>query len=240
MSVVPGTGIITPALTLLGVTTQGETPSTAETADGVRFLNSMWSNWNSDDLTSLPITVSGSWGSGVAADFLGVTSTAFASYTGPAPARIRSATVTLSARQIPLTIRNLEWYWAQPYKLLQATGPTDIVYHIGANDSAAGGNVYVWPVPSGSVTISLVFTAAFPNLADATTAVTLDQYALQASIFNLAVNIGNAYGVNVPAEVKKEAADSLARLRNYSASTFNADPNPPQGQALQPPAQPTP
>jgi hypothetical protein len=36
------------------------------------------------------------------------------------------------------------------------------------------------------------------------------------------------------------ANDSLAKLRNMNASIWDQNPNPPQGQALQPPAQPTP
>lgn len=240
MSVVPGTGIITPALTLLGIVSQGETPSATETADGLRYLNAMFANWNADDLLLLPILVTGTWNSGIQTDFLGGTSAAFPGYTGPGPARVRGAYVTLNGRNIPLNIKTLEWYRSLAYPAIQATGPENLVYSISAGDSSSGGLLYVHPVPSGNVAMGVSFTLPYPILADATTGVQFDNMAVQPAIFNLAVEVGAAYGVNVSAETKKAAADGLARLRNYAASTWGADPNPQQGQSLQPPAQPTP
>jgi len=240
MAVVPGTGIITPALTLLGVTTQGETPATGETADGLRLLNAMWANWNADDLTMGSVnSVTGTWNSGIATDFLGVASVAWPAYTGPGPSRLRAAYVVVSGRDIPLKIETRSWYQALAFPTLQASSPEYMVY-TPPFDAAAGGQVNVWPVPNANVTINVTYLTPFPVLADATTAVTLNQMALMPSIYNLAVAIASAYGVNVPPSVAKEAGESLARLRNYAASTWNMDPNPPGGQTLTPPAPPTP
>ncbi len=241
MSVIPGTRIINPALELLQVTQQGETPAAAETASALLMLNAMWANWNGDDLTQLPINLSGTWAGGAASDFLGVTSTAWPGYTGPGPSRIRNAlTLIGGGRDVQLNIRNLKWYREVAFKSLASTGVSDLIYQ-APTDSAAGGTVYVYPVPSVPVTIALTFTLPFPIAADATTALLpFPQMAVQASIFNLAVNYGNAFGATVPATVLKAAQDSLAILRNYNASQFDQDPNPAQGQALQPPAQAAP
>ncbi len=243
MSVIPGTRIINSALELLQVTQQGETPAAAETASALLMLNAMWANWNGDDLTQLPINTGGTWAGGVASDFLGGPSggVAFPSYLGPGPSRVRNALTSIGgSRNVQLTIRNLKWYRELAFPALSATGISDFVYQAPV-DSASGGTVYVYPVPSVPVTIAVTFLLAFPIAADATTPLLpFPQMAVQASIFNLAVNYGNAFGATVPATVLKEAQDSLARLRNYNASQFDQDPNPPQGQALQPPAQAAP
>lgn len=242
MAVTAGAGIVTPALTLLGIVTQGETPSADELTQGVLYLNSMFASFNADDLTALPVNVTGLWPSGSSVQALGSGAGAFTGYTGPAPKRIRGAWIQLNGRTIKLEIRTLEWYNNLAYPGLTATGPTDLMYTIIGDDSSATGSVNVWPVPTTSPTLPVTITFAypFPLAVNAASSLTMSQMALQAAIYNLAANVGPAFGVTVAPEIKKEAADSLARLRNYSASTYNQDPNPPQGQALQPPAQATP
>lgn len=241
MSVVAGTGIITPALTLIQVVSQGQTPASEELLDGLLLLNSMFANWNADELTAPVTSVSGTWGSGIASDFLGVTSVAFSGYTGPAPARLIDAFVTPNSRDIRIQIVNLEYYRGIGNKAAtSAVGPELMAYDPGVGDSGSGATVFVYPVPSVNMPTRVIFRYPFQIPASPAASITLSAMATQAAIYNLAVNYANAFGANCTADIRKEAADSLARLRNFNASAYNQNPNPPQGQTLPAPAQPTP
>lgn len=241
MSVVAGAGIITPALTLLQVVTQGETPATGELSDGVLYLNALLANWNSDELTTPVQSVSGTWQANTQGDFLGTGSIAFASYTGPTPLRLIDAFVTPNGRDIRMPVQNMEFYRAIGNKgATSSTGPEILAYDTGIGDSVLAGQVYVYPVPTSNTSMRVVFRYPFPLATNSSSTLILSAAAVHAAICNLAANIGPAYGATVSPEIKKEAADSLARLRNFNASAYNQNPNPPQGQTLPPPAQPAP
>lgn len=241
-SIVAGTQIVTPALTLIGVTTQGETPSTTELTEGTTMLNQMLRNWSSDGLTNGEILeVSGTLTSGSITAFIGTGGSIWSAYPASQdpPVRVVSGYQLLSTRKIPLKVETQEWFKTMQFPEASAAGP-EYVGYIPSNAALSAGVVLFYPAPSGNVTVGINVLMPFRLFSSSSDAQWMQNYAVQPAIYNLAVNIAPAFGVNVPPSVAKEAQESLSRLRNYNASLWNMDPNPPGGQTLTPPAPPTP
>lgn len=161
--------LIQDALEEIGVYAPSETPTAADASKALRVLNRMMDAWGSRKLFAYNVNFS---------DFT-LTPGRQPHTIGPSPgsdintlyrpARIENAALILNnvtpAVDIPLRIRDDDWWANQRVKDLTTNVPTDLYYSPDIPD----GSLYLWPVPSFAYGLRLetwVSVAQFVNLTD--------------------------------------------------------------------------
>jgi hypothetical protein len=198
--------IIRPALKLLGVITQGETPSTSEGTDALAALNAMIDNWSTDRLNVFFIqNFTGSVSNGTNSYNIATGQT----WNTPRPVRIEAANIILSNLTHPLEIISPADWAAIKEKGASASVPLKLYY----DQAVPTGKVYLWPTPNASSTIDLWLYSALSQFADLTTSVDIAPGYLRAMIYNLAVEVASQFGSVVRPEVAQIAAEAKAAIR---------------------------
>lgn len=209
--------IINPALKLLGVITQGETPSASESSDALDALNAMLDNWSTERLNVFYIlNFTGSVSNGTNNYDIGDGST----WNTPRPIRIEGASVILNDLTHPLEIVSATGWAAIKEKGTLANVPTKLYY----DQNAPTGKVYLWPTPNASSTIDLWVWSALEQFPDLVTNVNLAPGYQRAMIYNLAVEIGTMFGSNIRPEVMQIAAEAKTAIRMLNGAEPGAPP----------------
>jgi hypothetical protein len=140
--------LITDALLEAGILSQGETPSSADADFSLSKLNYMLDEWAARKVYAYNV------------DFQLYTLTAnLQPHTiGPTgvfvvsqrPVRIENAAIVLNAStspvDVPMNLRDDDWWANQSVKSITSTVPTDLYY----SPAWPNGQIYLWPIPSAA------------------------------------------------------------------------------------------
>ena len=198
--------LIDRACRLIGAVSSGESPSTAEPADGLIALNAMMDSWNTDRLTIYALT--------------DVTKTLVAndaSYTigsggdinTTRPLRIDGAYVTEGSTDLPVEVISAAAWDAIADKTVTSNFPSLLYYE----PSYPLGVVKIWPVPTDTNVLTLSVESQLTSFATAATSVSLPPGYERAIAANLAIEIAPEFGRPVPPEVLQLARSSLAAIK---------------------------
>ena len=199
---------------LIGVLASGETPSGAETADGLIILQQMMDSWQAERLNIFTINIT---------EFPLVPGTqTYTLGTGGTlnmvrPAKIERMSVVWLANpaqplELPLDMVTDGGWQAIPIKLISSTLPT-IVYDDGAFPFR---NLNFWPIPTIVDNIRIYSWSPLTTF-DLTTDITFPPGYLKAIRYCLAVDLAPEFGRAVPQEVVAQAVLEKAKLKAMNA-----------------------
>ena len=200
--------------------------SNNELLDGMIFLNQQIDYWSARDCYAYTTNfVSYTFTPGHNPYLIGpgLTSPDFAA--NPRPVRIESASVILSGAQpvdVPIQIRDREWYAAESVKSLQSTIPTSLYYE----PDMPAGKLFFWPIPSVANGVRLevnVVLQQFQNLTD--TFIAPPAY-LAAVTLTLAEELVDIWGTEMPPNLARramKARDALQSNNNLAPRIASAD-----------------
>ncbi len=201
--------LIKGSLRLLGVIASGETPSAADTADGLSALNELIESWSAEGLIVPTITReelswasaqgSRTWGSG-------------GNFTTARPLRLINASILSSGIESPLKIVTPDEWADIKNKTLTSTQPT----HVYLVPTMTTATVYLWPVPSATVTFVPYSQKPLTAFALSSTTFTFPPGYYRALRFNLAIEMAPEYGKEVSPKVEKIASDSLENIKRLN------------------------
>jgi hypothetical protein len=191
-----GRDLVTDSLRFLNIVAQGEDASDADAQQAVSLFNYMIDEWNARKVYAYNLN--------------------FALYTlianhqphtiGPTgadfnvpqrPVRIENAAIVLNAStspvDIPVNIRDDDWWANQSVKEITSTVPTDLYYSPGWPNGA----LYLWPIPSAANGLRL---ETWQVLSEITldTVITLPPGYKKALMLSLAEECIGPFGVNSP------------------------------------------
>ena len=197
--------IISRAMRLIGQVGSGESPTTAETADGLTALNALLDSWRNKRLMcyamqeeTLTLAASdGSYTIGPSGD-LNTTR----------PVSIEHAYIVVSNVTYPVQMVN-EAEWATiPQKTSEADWPDRALYR----PTMATGTLLVYPVPNATRTMKLVTRVVLTVFSASSDSVSLPPGWEDAMAFNLAVALAPEFETVASNDVKQQARDSLAAI----------------------------
>lgn len=166
--------LITAALQEINVCAAGVAPSAADMAFGVSKLNLIFDTWATDefyvynkDFNIFPITPNHQphlIGPGLTApDYAAV----------QRPVKIAAANLVLTNSvpnvNIPLGIRDDDWWADQRIKTLTGTNPTDLYY----SPAVPNGQIFLWPIPTVAYNLELETWALLSQVANSAATLTL-------------------------------------------------------------------
>lgn len=210
--------LITSAARKIGVYAVGETPDADFSANGLRALNSMLDNWQLERLTVYQV-VQGSytWPASTTSRTIG----SGGNFAAQRPVYIDAAYVVDSnAIWYPLQVlRDRNDYDSIALKTTTSTYPQflymDTAYPLGV--------IYLWPVPSGELTLKLNTWQTLQSFSALTTDLALPPGYQRAIEFNLAVELHADYPtIPLPRTVVDLAMKAKANLRAINAPSMVA------------------
>lgn len=211
MSITTAADMIRTAMKLNRIIGQGETPSNEEMVDGLDILNMMLESWSVDRLYVFAeylesITLQAAknaytWGTG-------------GDITSTRPVRLTSAfTVDTGGASHPAHILQT----AAEYDQIQIKGaPGPWPTHVFLDPSYPLATLRMWPTPSTSYTLYLRSYQQLQSFANATDTISLPPGYKQAIIYNLAVAIAGAFGIEPVASVVRIATTAAGRIRRLN------------------------
>lgn len=204
--------IINPALKLLGVIAQGETPAASETADALAALNAMIDNWKVEDLNMIPRSVQTISLSGAASYSL-----------SPRPTRVLAAQHALSGGvSLSVRVATAEEFTSVP-NYGAVGGPVVAVWY---DQQQGSPTLHVAPSASAG-TLRLYVLGDLPSFASATDNQTLPVGYLQALIASLAVELAPMFGQVASPNLIRNAENAKAAIRSANAANSNSQPGGP-------------
>ena len=137
--------VVKAALENLGVLAAGEDPSSEDGAAGLADLARLVASLTADGLAlfverqdSKTLTAAASFTIGASG----------ADVSAPRPMKVNRAFVKTGGVDIPVRMRDRDWYMALADKSITSEFPTDVYYEPGM-EGAGNGRMYVFPVPTG-------------------------------------------------------------------------------------------
>jgi len=204
-----GLQVITDSLKLIGVVAGHEVPTSAEQQDSFARLNELIDSWGTHAQTMyIPRRVTVPLSAGTQTYSLGVGGV----INHPAPLTLDAAswltTGTVPA-EVYLEVVSDQAYVGQPVKTLTGATPQIVSYTRGA----PLGELWVWPVPTASVTLVLYWREPVQQFPDLVTAVDLLPGYAKALRCNLALELAPEFGRQVDPFVLQLARESLADVK---------------------------
>jgi len=201
--------LITDALKLIGVVAGHEVPTSAEQLDSFARLNELIDSWSTHAQTMyIPRRVLVSLVAGTQTYSVG----SGGDVNHPAPMTIDAAsyltTGTVPA-EVYLEVASDQAYVGQPVKTLTGATPQIVSYTRGA----PLGELWVWPVPTASVTVVLYWREPVQQFPDLVTSVDLLPGYAKALRCNLALELAPEFGRQVDPFVLQLARESLADVK---------------------------
>ncbi len=201
--------IVTGALRLLGVVSQGETPQAEEASEGLEALNQMIEGWSNDNLFLPSITEEtfslvvgqASYTMGSGGDFDTV-----------APLGIENAYIVSTpnpANDVKLDILTSREYSEIAIKSTQSTIPRGLYVEY----TYPLARLTLYPVPSEAKTLKLFTMKPVSNFANLSTTINLPVGYNRALRFNLAQELAPEYGKEASPTVQTVASRSLATIK---------------------------
>ncbi len=211
--------LIDRALRLIGAIASGESPTTAESNDGLVALNAMISSWQTEKLnvfafvdTAFTLVASdGSYTVGPAGNFA----------LTPRPSKIESCFVRVSDIDYPVELIDRDRWFGIPDK----TSTSDIPMYAYYEPSLTTGTLLVWPVPNAASSLHIITWTTLSELAALSTTVTLPQGYERALAYNLAIEVASEYEKPVAASVASIAVESKAAIKRANIRPMLAVPD---------------
>ncbi len=212
--------LIKGSLRLLGVIASGETPSAADTADGLTALNEMIESWSTEGLIVPTVTKEElSWASGNASRTWG----SGGNFSTARPLRLLNAAILSGGVEYPLKVLTPQEWADTAQKTLTSTIPTRVYL----DPTMTTATVYLWPVPSATVTFVPYSEKPLTAFALSSTTFTFPPGYYRALRYNLAIEIATEYGKAVSAEVAKIAGDSKEIIQRANIKPLYLDASEP-------------
>lgn len=199
---------VTRALKSLGVVAAGETPDADDLNDGFTTLNEMIDAWATDRLVVYTVErVTLTWTAGSATRTIGEGG----NFNRVRPMWLRKASVIPNAgtQEIPLYVtEEASEYQRIPLKSTQSTIP-QFLYNDKAHPLS---NLYLYPVPSVTVTLVAYLPLALVQFADLTTEYDFPPGYARAIRTNLAMELAPDYEIEPSATLRDIAGRSKAEI----------------------------
>ena len=207
--------IVKRSMRLIGALGGGETPTADEQTDGLDALNTMLDSWSIQRLSIYQVQEEAfTWSASAASKTMG----ASGDFNTTAPAEIEGAFQRINDIDYPLMIANEAQWSSIPAKSTQSSLSTWLYAAYGAPLVT----LYVWPVPSESMTIHIRSWKALQNFASATTALAMPPGYKEAIEYNLAINLADEYQRPVPPNVFRRAVTSKRNLKQRNTRVPNS------------------
>lgn len=198
--------IITDAMRALGALASGEAATAAEGADGLRLLNLMLANWNTQELAvysihqaTLPVTA------GTQLYTLGTGGT----WNIPRPVRIETAVLRKGGIDYSMELLNYQ-DWQQIFiKGLQGT----FSWYLYNDQNFPLSGCYIWPVPTENGQIILTHWAQLTQFTDLSHDQSFPPGYELAMIYSLAVYLAPQFGREVTPVLAGLASQTFADLK---------------------------
>ena len=211
--------IVDRALRLIGAIASGESPTAAESSDGLTALNAMISSWQTEKLfvyafvdTAFTMTpTDASYTVGPSGNF----------NLTPRPPKIEQCFVRDNNIDYPVTLIDKARWYGIPDK----TVSSDIPQYAYYEPSLATGTLQVWPVPNTANSLHIVTWTTLAELASLATTVTLPQGYERALAYNLAMEVASEYEKAVPDVVARIAGESKANIKRANIRPTLAVPD---------------
>jgi hypothetical protein len=193
------------ALSEIGVLEAGGTGATADRTYCLGHVNRMLSGWSAEIGPIFAETVDSlTWASGNASRTIGTG----ADLNTTRPEKVIAAYYRDGGDDIPIAVLSHQRYQAIWDKALTSSDPRVLAY----NPTMTTGTLYMWPVPSGNITLRLVSYKPFTAISDATQDSGLPSGYEAAIVPNLAIRIAPAFGAVVSPDTRAEARKAKAVL----------------------------
>lgn len=214
--------IVTDALTEIGVLAPGEVASAADAAIGLRRLNQILDMCAARKLYAYTqLFSSHTLTPNLNPHLIGPTGSTTLVVT-QRPVRIESASLILNNVSpnvdVPINIRDKDWYAQQSVKPLTSSVPTDLYYQ----PDFADGKIYLWPVPTTAYGLRLETWGLLSQFAAITEAFSMPPGYRNALMLTLAEALCNPFGAK-PTEllVRQAHAGRMAIQGNNNKSPRN-------------------
>jgi len=202
--------IIDRALRLIGALASGESPTTAESNDGLTALNSMISSWQTEKLNVYAFV-----------DTAFTMSNGDASYTvgpsgnfnlTPRPPTIENCYIRANDIDYPVELIDKDKWLSIPDK----TSDSDIAIYAYYEPTLSTGTLQLWPVPNTAYSLHIVTWTTLAELASLSTSITLPQGYQRALEYNLAIELSPEYQLPVPPAVTSIAVEAKAAIKRIN------------------------
>ena len=199
--------VIDRALRLIGAIASGESPTSAESADGLVALNAMISSWQTEKLNvyafvDTPFTLvnaDSSYTVGPGGNFA----------LTPRPSKIEQVYVRANSIDYPVELIDYEKWNSIPDK----TSSSDIPIYAYYEPTLATGTLQLWPVPNTAYSLHIVTWTTLAELAAVGTTITLPQGYERALAYNLAIEVASEYEKQPSQSVVAIASESKASIK---------------------------
>ena len=211
--------IIDRALRLIGAIASGESPTTAESNDGLTALNAMISSWQTEKLnvyafvdTSFNLAAAdNSYTVGPAGNFA----------LTPRPQKIEQVFVTANGINYEVELIDYEKWNRIP----DQTSDSDIPVCAYYEPTLPTGTLKLWPVPNTVYALHLITWTSLSELAALSTTITLPQGYERALAYNLALEIASEYEKQASPSVQAIAVESKAVIKRANQRPMLATPD---------------
>ena len=199
--------IIDRALRLISAIASGESPTAAESADGLTALNAMISSWQTEKLNvyafvDTPFTLvnaDSSYTVGPGGNFA----------LTPRPSKIEQ--VYVRANDIDYHVELIDY--AKWNSIPDKTSSSDIPIYAYYEPTLAAGTLQLWPVPNTAYSLHIVTWTTLLELAALATSITLPQGYERALAYNLAIEVAPEYEAEPSNAVVQIATESKAAIK---------------------------
>jgi len=201
--------LIKRTMRLLQVLETGEAPTSQEANDGLETLNSMLDEWNIDRAYVLSIDqVALTWPGSTESRTIGATG----DFAQTRPVQIHESTFYTDANGDDFNFRILDTRMGYT-KLVDKDTASDLPEFLYYEPSFPNGTLYVWPVPSSSITVQLNYWTQLSSFASLDTTVSLAPGYTNLVVYGLCEYLAPEFGVAVPQEVLKIAHGVRGRVK---------------------------
>lgn len=121
------------------------------------------------------------------------------------PQSIDGCALVVGNVDIPVTVRDSEWYQLLPTKALTSNFPTDLYYE----QDFPNGSLFFWPIPSTARTVRLMTRVVLGELALTDTFTMAPGYRMALEL-TLAEAIAGSYGKKISDDLKRRATEARA------------------------------
>jgi hypothetical protein len=203
--------ICTDSLHEIGVLAVGDAMSSALGVFALGKLTRLLNNWNADRravwaTAFLEFTLTPN----LSPHTIGPTSATFAA--DQRPVSIEGAYLILNTStpnvNLPITVRDQDWWLAQSVPDLTSTIPTDLYYQ----PDVPNGKLYFWPVPTVAYGVGLMARVLVDDSITLDTSLTFPPGYADAITLTLAESIATSFGRDVPPALEMSALRARSRI----------------------------
>lgn len=199
--------IIDRALRLIGAIASGESPTTAESNDGLTALNAMISSWQTEKLNVYAfvdtaftlVATDASYTVGPSGNF----------NLTPRPPKIEQVYVRANSIDYPVELIDYAKWNSIPDK----TSDSDIPIYAYYEPTLTTGTLQLWPVPNAAYSLHIVTWTTLAELAALATSISLPQGYERALAYNLAIEVASEYEKEASPSVQSIAMESKAAIK---------------------------